>query len=542
MTLFSHLKQLLGPPLPAPVEVYPPLPLTVPTCAQRKSGAIGNATQLTAELQANRAQPGAVLSTLAVHFNRFNQEIMPVGLRLELLQAALPFAIPALNQCYTNYMTARATGQPPLRSPGLGQALAAIQVLVTAHQHVLLADYAASAQAFCKVADRATMCAVRILELLRIEQRLLALDHQKLPAIDWIISSQIFFALQVRGDGQRQWPKLAQGAAIDDGAFGVELTPTVSLSQVYLSLQLFGLFDLMNWPVLQRPILDAYIQPLALAFSPDNQEDLPLGWVILFHGSEYPPSFTRIGRAGREAVLLNLWPLEKRLRLDQTVLAGEVPETELSPSLVQLAADQRQALIDRWLQRLQPIERAEERHILDKPKYLQLATGFMACYDWLQNDGNPIGPKPKTGKWQVVDVSYRGMRLVAEESALTKTLQPGQLVVFRLEGGNHPAFELGHLMRIERTHDQRVEAVILKLAPTVNAVTLSEPTSPATPIPAFLLHARTGEWQIAVQAQQSFQPERCVLNYVEYDRQLTVVLGQPGMTTMEFKLLDLCVC
>lgn len=535
MAFIPPLRQLLG--LAEPTIPHPPLPLTVPHCVPA-AAKTGSAATLPALEQGNPS-----LAQMAAWLTQLNQELLSSEQRLALLERLLPLAMPALSACYSAGILEEQTLTQPHFCLTMDHALAVMQGLNTAYQHILVQDNTLPPNRYEKAAERSLHCAVSSLELTLMEQRLRALRHQKLPPAQWASSSRIFFAFHAHMNSRLPCPALTRWINGGLGIFRAMQPATRSLQQTFLSVQLFGLFDMISWPVQQTLMVDAYWQGLDLIILPDDQTDLPLGWVIFFQGSEEPASFSRIGRAGREALLLNLWPIEKCLRQDQAILNGQEHTIALSPALERIAPLDRLTVIERWLKRLRPTERQEQRHQPPNPRYLQLYYGLMSCYTPLCNPQETSPPHPA---WQVMDVSYQGMRVAIEESAAAPlAIQMGQLVIFRIAGEEEREFQLAYIVRLQRLQPgQILEIGLLKLAQSVTPVQIQNPITPLpSAIPGLLLHTLNGKWQVAIPAQHTIQPERYRLDYYHYNHQLTLVFSQqPVLSTPDFKILDICIC
>lgn len=128
-----------------------------------------------------------------------------------------------------------------------------IRALVTSYQLLFKLDYEKSRFAYARARGRIYRSALRILELLKLEQRMRALRFQPLPSGAWRTVNTLFAVIMEYEDVVFHVPSIEH-----ETMPGNTKRRDASVGEVYASIQLFWIMDHFGWPETVQGFIDTY--------------------------------------------------------------------------------------------------------------------------------------------------------------------------------------------------------------------------------------------------------------------------------------------
>lgn len=433
--------------------------------------------------------PIELLREVDRYLKNINSQQLSLKDRLRWTVFCLQYACPAIRKVYSEHHKGGALPESHDRREGLVTATSACSQLATGFKHILRRDYRLPDARYSAVRGRVRECAQYILELILMEQRLRALRYQKLPATAWLDCNRIFFGIRQCEDVHEVRNALRCLQVQLDRKHNSELGPsrrpgqTVSIHQLFMSIQLYGLMDTNTISTKRMHIVDALLQKALpkLAAETDSGEKLMTGQVIVYGNQDRPPYFERqdekaeaaLARQHLEsealetsdeqrvpvAVRIDLLPLEAALLQEHEGLSRLFDGSDDEES-THMAADSqdlaRLLVVDSMCDKLRMKQRQHPRKYSLGKKVLYVYTGFMAVYQLLmeavaEDDERGIPgdehqlrdalaersalissdqDSSAAGQWLVMDSSAGGVHIKTRESQFTTALFIGQLVAF----------------------------------------------------------------------------------------------------------------
>lgn len=299
------------------------------------------------------SHPIELLREIDRYLQRVNTERMSANKRMEWVEYVMQYACPAIRKIYSEYYKSDALPESHDRREGLVAAINVCGQLAAGYKRQLNLDYALSDARYMRVRDRVRRYALRVLELIRMEQCLRAMRYQKLPAKSWRDANRIFFAVsQCEGmDGQYQALNCLQ-VMLDRKSNDVERrAPTmVSMNIVYLSIQLNGLLDSNTISSQKLHVVDAQVTRVldSITIIPDHGKDLSRGKILIYHGQDCPAYFKR-----QDAKHLKL-QRKSLMERDEYTLGEELTAKDLNAIIIDVAPldavlmEEHQKLLERF--------------------------------------------------------------------------------------------------------------------------------------------------------------------------------------------------
>jgi hypothetical protein len=471
--------------------------------------------------------PTELLREVARYLNRVNTERVSAEKRRQWLEQALQYACPAIRKIYSLHYKEDALPESNDRREGLVAAINACTQLATGYKHQLMLDFALSDSRYALVRDRVRGHAVRILELIRMEQRLRAMRYQKLPSKTWLDCNRLFFALAQCEDIKALYDALpCLQLFLDRRPDSLERRPPTktSIQQVFLTIQLYGLIDTNTISTRKMHIVDMQItQALeALALAPDRGGQLSPGQIIVYSNQDCPALFERKDEVYRQkqvddetgverdilrAITIDISPLEQSLteehkkllqRFEHPVLAeGEEAAANAKANIITDQDDMIRLLtVDAMCDRLHLKRRQEEREYIIGQKILYVYNSFMSVYKLLVDmaaEEAALNPDLVTdndlrdalagrsaliaadleasefGQWFILDKSEGGVHIKTRESQFTTAMFIGQLLAFAFSRDELKDPTLGYVVRLSRATAGEIEVTIRILSKQARA-------------------------------------------------------------------------
>ncbi len=369
--------------------------------------------------------PTELLRKIDRYLQRVNTERVRSSKRMAWVEHALQYACPAMRKIYSEHYKSEALPESHDRREGLVAAINVCSQLAVTYKRQLNEDFALPDARYARVRSRVRRYALRVLELLRMEQRLRAMRYQKLSEKNWQDCNQIFFALSQCEDidGQQlalNCLQLLLDSLANEGAR--RASAMTSLNLVYLSIQFNGLFNINALLCQKLHVMDAQIMSVidSITIIPDHGKALGRGKLLIYYGQNCPPYFKRQDEAQRKkqlawlkargefctgealsseyklrAAIIDIAPLDALLMNEhQKMLAKfesqdfiEDVKTKGTKNKYNTVADQDDLAnlltIDAMCDGLQLKQRKEEREYILGQKILYVYNGFMSVYKLL---------------------------------------------------------------------------------------------------------------------------------------------------------------
>lgn len=441
-----------------------------------------------------------------------------------------------------------------------------------AYKHYFRDIYSAKSLSYRRNRQECLETSVRILELLRMEQRFRGLRHQKLPQSGWLDVNRVFFSMLVHNDVDEPVKLLGSiGTWIRGNKNGMTQAPSVTAKSLYISIQLFGLVDAPSWSSRLFHAPDAYLAYVtdAMKLHTDNKKDLEPGWLVTHIDNKAAPLFQRESHLSDPSIMIEYVNLYNKLVMDYEELAkmkflGTFDANKLSKPLLDLEAIERFPFLESMLFGLRPRERKQKRHTAFGHENLKLYFGFRETYSMLMELAdenvkrmtNTRGFKDslastsstvvddlssyKNTSWEIVNFSTGGILVLTRETQFTNPIQIGQIVAFNPnEAVKRPL--LGYVSRINRPSDQQVEVAIVRFSNHAEGAIAKFENKGNNPIGegVVIFQSMEGRWCLIATHEYDFVPGTPFKLLRENNQTLPARLGNVMLTKQEFIVFEL---
>lgn len=484
-------------------------------------------------LEQLRNFPDKLFQTAAQILSGFNRSLIRQNKRLELASAVIGQVYPVLAETIEKYRQQKhSLPENHMRREVLLAATTMVEQVSIAYKHVLKADLSEIGQ---QNTERLNMCVFRVLELIRIEQRLRALRYQKLPASTWQDCNKVFFYVMEHGDPDREFKLLGNASRWTKAKPGKTYTlPLCSFKKLYFSIQLFGVLDLTTWPVWLFHISDQLLLFFedGLRLISDNGQDIVPGWLITSIDYNAPASFKRTETMQGSTIIIDYSNLYNVLVSEHELLSknrqlGNDDESKLSEPLRDINKYDRLPVLETILLTLRERDRHFKRHAAIGSEVFKVYFGFEESYRLLsdlayldkkelsemrdfvdtlaaksslvQDDG-----QASMHGWEMINFSSRGLLLATEESDFASPIEIGQVVAFTPASQEQEPL-LGCVSRVQRTNYRNVEVAIFRLSThSEAALVLQSEINQNKGMPVVLMRDMDEQWKILVPNQYDF--------------------------------------
>jgi len=465
--------------------------------------------------------PIELLRNIERYLRRINVAKISESLRSDWIEQSLLYACPAIRKIYAEQYKVDALPESHDRREGLMTAINVCGQLTIGFKRQIFNDYYLSDSKYSKIRPRVRLNTLRVLELIRIEQRLRSLRYQKLPDSTWRECNRVFFAIAQCEDIKESHQALAcLQAQLDSKAReqGRIQAATTSIRHIYLSIQLYGLMDTNSLFSQNLHLIDAYLSDVidSLEMDPDDGSPLKMGEIIIYSNQKTTPHFKRQsdstivnGRSVDESTIsemvlalrIDLVPLEILLTKEHKKLIA-LFESELDEDKRAVTSREdiaRLSIVDVMCDRLRLKQRKEIRENVAGQKIIYVYNGFMPVFKFLvetsyEDDEVEKGLEADNelrdalashsaliasgveagfhGQWYVVDRSEGGVHIKTQESQFTTAMFVGQLLTFSYSREELKASELGYVARLNRGKVGEIEVTIQVLSKNPEATAI----------------------------------------------------------------------
>lgn len=473
-----------------------------------------------------------LLESVSRYLARLNRYPLKRKEREELLDFAAQNCSSAINKLYAKYQHDNGVPELEDRRTALITAMDAAERMLLGHLR-LLKDYEQlNPREFEKQQQQISIVVARVFEWLFVIQRLAALRYQKLASKYWKLTNQLFFQVYSELDVELElplvgcvwgWLRTTGGARLhyQDGR------QCASIQELYISIQLFGVMDVITWPCHQSHVLDGYLPRLqpALTITRDEGQSLSGTCLILHYSGDSPPGFRRNNQQ-EKVLFVELSALQSSLQNTQLLL--EANDRLVADLFLKLDKPDRLPLVELMLSKLGDRHRQDERFRLNANVSLSLYCGFMECFNLIHERGRGgekkgqllrdtlaqhssilEGRGGRPSAWFVKDESAGGIQLRINENRYIHPVYVGQLIAYTLRlGDQQEAPQLGYIYRLFRPKDGVLEVTVVKLSIHTEGVALQSPLMKERQraTPAILVRANKEEkWQVVLPQRHPFE-------------------------------------
>lgn len=535
--------------------------LSVPPLPKKESAKLVELTRLATLLRQKRRSPYQLLQEALHHTENCNRCLLTAPARLQFIQVVLTQCYPVIGHAYTHYLN-HETGIPETteRHGILCESIKVINEIAITFKILLKHDYESVFEGDEDLVDRIGMSGLRILELIRMEQRLRALRYQRLPGNAWADCNTVYFALHQLEHINDARPLLSSLGADSAGIFGKQMHSNGQFEQIFISIQLFGLLNACTWQPKQTILVDAYqneIEP-ALIVTPASSSKISNDHIVICKDRHIPPTFPNKKIECRDDIVaIDISSFKALLTTHKKKLSDHMLSKKKIPSPVPLAShicSSDLELLIRMLAKLEPTERQESRKRVFEESTIIIHYGLGDSYHLLASlmagQKQRLNAKTKIGcpsavggsisqsttQWRISDESSHGLRLSAEEKQISPPIGIGQLTAYSII---NDIWHLGYIGYIYRLQEKEIDIVIVRLTDTVELVGLFEQEdSGVKGTHGILIRNIDGHYQLITHPRGNFVPGTPMM--IRRDHQLRPArLGKLHVTSVDFVLFDI---
>jgi hypothetical protein len=503
---------------------------------------------------------------------KYNRLSLKPDVRSALANMVLARTYPNIAGVYEKYQ-ALENGLPENneRKATLKAAIQLVDQLAISYKHLFVEYYDRSLKKYKKNRDQACESGFRILEMLLLAQRFRALRYEKAARTDWQDINQVFFSLLYHNDIDE---KISLHGMVGMRNRGKEKSANyrkeVSVKQLYVSLQLFGVLEINSWQPHLYHVIDEYLDLVIseLKLLPDSGGPLRkfqlLGWL----GNEKQLAFERTESVKPPAIILDFTALAARLAKDYEAIGvmkfiDAFDDKKLARPLQKLNDEDRIPVLQSVLEKLHHKTRQSKRMSVFQDNSIDIHFGVKEAGALLVERAGkdmrrlllkcdvPLSIEPgselaqyirshqKENRWQLVNFSATGVLLNSFEDEFSSQVNLGQLVVFFPSAdASNPS--IAYVRRINRAQDRLIEVALSLLSNYTELVIIqfSEMDGQERTLPALLIHGRDDNWQL-LNITNAPLKSGTPLKLIREDGTVPARLGDAEMSKKEFSVYQL---
>lgn len=543
----------------------------LPTAFKSGSKEILSKEEYVARLEGMRQYPIKQIQDAGQFLAQLNRHNLKPEKRLLITLAITGTVYPVLARIYQQFQTSMTSlPEGADRRQGIVAAIEVAEQTAITCKHVFRDLYSDKPASYQRNRERLQEMGVRILEMLRLEQRLRALRHQKLPANSWKDTNRVFFSLLAHKDVDTKGSLLGNVGTWVRSDKNSNDRVMASPRALYLSIQLFGLLDTASWSTRFFHAPDGYVEilenPLSMA-DDQNQEIIP-GLLLTGIDRHAPPLFQREAQLKAPRIVIDYSSLYNRLMQDYEELAkmkfiGKVDNSRLNKVLLTLEPMERLPFLESMLFGLRPRKRRQKRHAVFGQEALRLYFSFREAFrllidvatpdlrhvansrafiDTLASHSAGVGENGSFNqtKWEIANFSTGGILVASRETAYTTPIQIGQIAAF-ISGKEMKRPLIGYVTRIHRPSDQSIEVAIVRLSSYAEAAIVQAETGKfaGQRLGIILVKNTDNRWSLIARHEYDFVFGTPLRLMRENNQWLPARLGNVMLTRQEFVIFEL---
>jgi len=451
-------------------------------------------------------QPKTLLLEVANFLRPTNREIVDTLDRLYVAETSLNTIVHAINIIFNQYLKDEHFPESESQRQYLSIALDAVQQINTAFKKIFMEEHASFNSPIKLINDRVRHAGFRILELIQIEQRLLASSYQKLPDISWRDLNQVFYVHWFYNNYslKRDISGCLKLKKLDEKINFTGDQPKTPL-QLYLTIQLFGLVDGNSLPNKIQHILDAYLSfvDYRIPINDYDGENLIDGQLIISHNQAKSPQFKaqNFDIPALQLDIFDLWRVIKKDAAAQLRISSGMSDS-ISPALATLNETDRIPFVETIVKQLRFYSRENDREQLANSAQLRIFVGFTNCHKALLRKTNTQqtavnqdmelmeilaetssslsegSQQTSREPWYLIDESEGGLRVRTQTSKTTTKTAVGKIVVFSSLQDEYTNLKLGFITRILRLNDKEIDISIVKIDGSATSILVKDEKRP----------------------------------------------------------------
>ncbi len=214
-----------------------------------------NKKQILEEFDVLEAQTSAIFQKTIRDIETLNRTDIFVFMRLNLTRMYLYRIYPTLVRVMNSQ---RGTGRLPddsVRRDELEKAIRAIEELLMSFQHCFSALYHLPNWQYVFIGKEISICAIRIFELIELQQECRALRYRPLPASSWACLNKVYHVMGVYESVERDLPLIKTRMDKQTAE-----TDRATLNDMFILIQLMSYFDSMNFPTQYYSYIKSYVR------------------------------------------------------------------------------------------------------------------------------------------------------------------------------------------------------------------------------------------------------------------------------------------
>ncbi|MFV2059335.1 MAG: hypothetical protein ACC653_01555 [Gammaproteobacteria bacterium] len=478
--------------------------------------------------------PNQLIHEAATILSDINKVDVPVMDRIEVAHAiyitVYPFIV-SICAPYNNELNKIEPHDDCLTT--LSYCVVVAEQISIAYKYAYLEFYSTNVNEYREKRNNIVELGFRILEMIRLEQRLRALRYEKLPGSTWLDVNQIFFSLILHNDiDEKKILSSEIGIICIKPEDIIELQTKNSLRDLYLSIQLFGVLDVITWPAHLFYFPDSYLSYLdsALRIIDDDGQTLEAGWMITFLFNDGPPVHKRTDSMSAPGIKIDFSVLHNALVAEHELLAkmiflSSIENDKLSAPLAKLKEQDKIPVLEMILMAIKRRERHHKRHNVYGSEKLVVNFGFNDSYKTLSGYAKPQNSKDKSilanveliqqesiklsdespvemssaSSWKIINFSTGGLLISNDKVKTTRTLQIGQILSFKPKDNSNVPL-LGFVGRMHRLKENQIEVSIIRMASYAESALVLDQQSSSTDTgnPVILSQDMNERWQIVL--------------------------------------------
>jgi hypothetical protein len=512
------------------------------------------------------------LEKVHTEMKALNRYAISPGRRLLLSALVLKQFYPVALECHTQYSKEAGIPDDDARQESLDLAAAITRALATSYKIVFQHYYDSSRFWYARNRKRAYLCAFRVLELVKLEQRLLGLRYRQLPPRAWQDINTLFVILASYESVDFPMQRL------DSLVHGNTKNLFAKPHDIYVAIQAYALLDHTIWPVEQHGFIDTYRNSLDAAVSA-NLDVTGGGGRDMLYASIYhaaPPAPQAPPGNSTPRVFINCSVLANSIRRDfQDLLKSKAEDNDFKvPRLLSGLQDIYQIAIASLMYRSikHGIRQPDAERIGEPAKGLHMYVGFEDVTNHLQAvfDPDPMNrEKPRLADvladrsallgedhtateeslWHVLYSDAQLFELQTQETRFTTPMGIGSLLAYGVGAKDRGRPRLGFVSRIYRPQPRTVRLEIRRMARFAEPVRVrkevqvdrqekrrSENANPE--MSGFMVHDRHFGWGLLLPNQSQIWQNSPITLY-RHGQGIRLKLGKVLFLTHYFILLGL---